>query len=406
MIFLNGTTETLELLTSSSADIDYQINWVDVIPATSATPGSSQGKITSATTTVITAAPLAGTSRQIKSIFIKNIHATTPNTISVSKDVSGTNYAISTDAIIQAGEIFVYEDGLGWSIQDLLVSTLTNDLHLGYQDWTSIADPAAPSSGLLRVYAKDVSGRMMPKWKGPSGVDTPFQPALFQNNWVVWNPGATSGAMIGSIQSVISAGVSVLPTTTNKFTSLRRSHFTAATGINLMNSLRSEAMFFRGAIAGMGGFFVFFRFGFATWTATNRLFVGLCVDTTALLTADPSTKFNTLGFAVDTGDTAISFMHNDASGAATKDPIAGQPALASNNVYDAFIYCRPNDNTVYYRLDNVSAGTTLIDTSTSTDLPVNTTMLTATAAIGSGATNAGAAVAAIGVNKIWIDSDF
>lgn len=406
MIFLNGTTETLELLTSSTSDIDYQINWVDVIPSTGATPGSSEGKITTATTTVIVAAPVAGTSRQIKSIFIKNIHATTPNTVSVSKEISGTNYSNSTNAILQPGEIFVYQDGLGWSIQDVLVSTLTNDLHLGYQDWADISDPLSPATGFLRVYAKNISGRMMPKWKGPSGFDTPFQPALFQNNWVVWNPGATSGTMIGSVQTAITAATAVLPTTTNKFTSLRRSHFTAATGINLMNSLRSEAMFFRGAIAGMGGFFVFFRFGFATWTATNRLFVGLCVDTTALLTADPSTKFNTLGFAVDTGDSAISFMHNDASGAATKDPIEGQPALASNNVYDAFIYCRSNDNTVYYRLDNVSSGTTIIEASTSTDLPVNTTMLIATAAIGSGATNAGAGVAAIGLNRMYIESDY
>jgi hypothetical protein len=38
----------------------------------------------------------------------------------------------------------------------------------------------------------------------------------------------------------------------------------------------------------------------------DRLFVGMCVDTTALLTADPS-KFNTLGFGVDAADIAISF---------------------------------------------------------------------------------------------------
>ncbi len=39
MFFLNATTETLELVTSATADIDYQINYVDVIPAVSATPG-------------------------------------------------------------------------------------------------------------------------------------------------------------------------------------------------------------------------------------------------------------------------------------------------------------------------------------------------------------------------------
>ena len=72
MIFLTATTQTLEIKTSSVADIDYQINYVDVVAATSATPGSNQGKITSATTTPALSAPAASTSRQIKSIFIRN----------------------------------------------------------------------------------------------------------------------------------------------------------------------------------------------------------------------------------------------------------------------------------------------------------------------------------------------
>jgi hypothetical protein len=39
-------------------------------------------------------------------------------------------------------------------------------------------------------------------------------------------------------------------------------------------------------------------------------------------------------------------LHNDSVGIATKDAIAGQPALSSNNAYDAYIFCRPNDTTV------------------------------------------------------------
>jgi hypothetical protein len=55
-----------------------------------------------------------------------------------------------------------------------------------YQDWQAIIDPVAPAAGDLRVYANQ-SGRMLPKWKGPSGLDTPFQPAFFGNNIVMWN---------------------------------------------------------------------------------------------------------------------------------------------------------------------------------------------------------------------------
>lgn len=406
MIFLTATTQTLEIKTTSAADIDYQINYVDVVAATSATPGSTQGKITSATTTLALSAPAASTSRQIKSIFIRNRHASLANTISVIKDISATEYLITGDVILQAGAVLVYESSTGWSLGTILQNNLTNPSISGYTDIAASTDPSAPAADVLRLYAKKISGRMVPKFKGPSGVDTPFQPAFFGNNIVIWNPGTTSGTMLGAVQTAIAAGASVLPTTTNKYTTLRRSVFTAATGINLMNSLRGEAMFFRGSVAGQGGFFFFCRFGFTTWTATNRLFVGMCVDTTALLTADPSSKLNLLGFGVGSADTDITFMHNDGSGTATKDTIAGQPALASNNVYDAFIFCKPNDSTVYYRLDDVSAGTTIIDSSTSSDLPVATTMLIPTCAIGSGPTNSGAGVAAIGLNRMYIETDF
>jgi hypothetical protein len=405
MIFLNTINETLELKTSSTADIDFQINYVDIIPASSATPGSNQGKSTIIGTIILLSAPSSTISRQIKSVFIRNRNTTTSNTVSIIKDVSGVEYLLTGDILLQAGATITYESNIGWSLGTILINTLTNDYHTAYQDWQAIIDPVAPAAGDLRVYAKPVSGRMLPKWKGPSGLDTPFQPAFFGNNIVMWNPGLTSGAMIGGVQAVITAGVSTLPSITSRYSSLRRSVFTSATGVNTMNSLRSEAAFFRGSTTGAGGFFFFCRFGFTTWTMGDRLFVGMCVDTTALLTADPSAKFNTLGFGVDAADIAISFMHNDSVGIATKDAIAGQPALSSNNAYDAYIFCRPNDTTVFYRLDDVTGGTTLIDTSTSVDLPISTTMLIATCGIGSGL-NATAGAAAIGLNRMYIESDY
>ena len=171
-----------------------------------------------------------------------------------------------------------------------------------------------------------------------------------------------------------------------------------------MNSYRSENMFSRGTGAGMGGFFFFARFGLNVWTPNNRFFVGLALDTTALLTANPSSKFNLLGFGVDQGDTEFSFIHNDGSGTAVKEPITGI-GLATYNAYDAYIYCKPGDTTAYYRLDDITAGVTLVDTSVTGDLPVNTTMLNAVCAIGSGS-NAGAAAASIGLNRMYIESDY
>jgi hypothetical protein len=90
---------------------------------------------------------------------------------------------------------------------------------------------------------------------------------------------------------------------------------------------------------------------------------------------------------------------------ATKVAIPGQPALATGNVYQAYIYCKPNDSTVYYRLDNLLTGAILVDTSTSSALPVNTTDLNAQAVMGNAA-NVVVGNATLAVNKIYIETNY
>lgn len=404
MILLKDTNSSLTIVTSSTADIDYSINWVD-ITTSGASASSSEGKITTATTTTIVAVPGSSTQRQIKSITISNIHASTSNTVTINKVISGTTYR-QIIVILQAQEIIHFMDGLGWgNPEPIVATTLTADVHTDYSDYQAISDPSAPSANVLRIYARNVSGRMLPKWKGPSGLDIISQPALFGNNIVMWNPGATSGVAYGTVTTAIAAGVVSLPTTTSQYTAMRKNTFTVATGVNLMNSVRTEAMFFRGASGTQGGFFFFCRFGTHVWTAGNRAFIGLSVDTTALLTANPSSKLNLIGFGIDSGDTAFTFMHNDGSGSAVRDAISGQPSLASNQGYDVFIFCKPVDSTVYWRINNINAGTLINEGSATSELPVNTTMMTAVAAIGSGS-NAGAAAAVLGLNRIYIETDY
>jgi hypothetical protein len=113
-----------------------------------------------------------------------------------------------------------------------------------------------------------------------------------------------------------------------------------------------------------------------------------------------------LGFGFDLADTAWTFMHNDAAGTCTKETISGQGTLATNNTgYDAYIWCAPNDSTVYYRLDRIDTGATLVDSSTSTDLPVNTTLLAAQCIMSNGTANIVAGDATIGINRIYVETD-
>jgi hypothetical protein len=115
-ITLDATTKVLELTTSSTANIDYALSYVDM--TTSAfTPADSQGTINTVSTTVIVAAPAASTQRGIKSISVFNRHATTANTVTVKKDVSGTEYCLFK-AVLSAGESLQWTDGGEWCVFD------------------------------------------------------------------------------------------------------------------------------------------------------------------------------------------------------------------------------------------------------------------------------------------------
>jgi len=111
MILLTATTHALELQTSSSSSTDWTCSYIDM-DASATTPGSAQGNVSSATTTTIAAAPAASTQRQIKHISVVNKN-TTAQTITVKKDVSGTEYTVFK-ATLSQHEQAQYVDGDGW----------------------------------------------------------------------------------------------------------------------------------------------------------------------------------------------------------------------------------------------------------------------------------------------------
>jgi len=103
MILLTSVNDTLEVITSSTANITYYVSYVD-ITTTTFTPGASQGTISSATTTPILSAPGSSTQRQVKYVSIVNTHATASNNITVLKDISATEYRITGTYTLAAGE--------------------------------------------------------------------------------------------------------------------------------------------------------------------------------------------------------------------------------------------------------------------------------------------------------------
>jgi hypothetical protein len=272
---------------------------------------------------------------------------------------------------------------------------------------TSEANVGVPAAGDLDIYSKSIAGRMMPKWKAPSGVDTPFQAALFQNAIYTWTPStATAGLWTGTAGRTPAGTYStLLPSATNFYTMMKRGNWVnvATTANQMVGPGSSEALFQRGGSAGQGGFFYVARFGLSAFTAGSRMFVGLSSSATTL-TGQPSAALNMVGFGLDASETALTFMHNDGTSTATKDVIAGQPALAANQGFDAYIYAKPNDTTIYWRLDNSSTEVTIASGSITTDLPVATTNMYAQAVAGNAALT-GVGSVGIGVSRIYVETD-
>lgn len=117
-MILSGTTDTLEITTTSSANTDVIVDYATMDDTTKeVTVGSQETAISSATTTAVCAAPGAGLSRKAKWISIANRHASTAQTVTLLKDVSTTDYTIDSFTLA-AGERASWTDSSGMTVFD------------------------------------------------------------------------------------------------------------------------------------------------------------------------------------------------------------------------------------------------------------------------------------------------
>jgi len=419
MIILKDTNSSLEVVSTGGVDgLKYSIEWVDITQS-SFSPNSSEGNITSATTTTVVSAPSSLTQRQIKKISIINVHASVTQTVQIQKDISGTNFPITTVYSLAPGEALNYEDGAGWSVATIPVGgVITNPLFDGYTDYQTISNPSLPASDTVRIYARNLSGRMLPKWMSPSGVDTFFQPAFFGNNIAMYlpNTGTTAGLNLNTPWAVgttighpqPSAGVYnqiKRTTSTNVVTTTNQL-------LGVSSIVSTAASFWRGNGALQGGFFFFTRFGIETLTAASpnatRLFAGLHSGTTNILASDSIPAISVIGLWHDTTDGAnvLNILVKDGT-TSQKVALNGSPTTPyqTGQAYDFYLFCRPNDSVIYYRLDNFNTGAILSEGSVSTNIPLNTAFMGPNVGMSNGTANLVASTVSIGINKIYCESD-
>jgi hypothetical protein len=248
---------------------------------------------------------------------------------------------------------------------------------------TGQATPAAPASNSLNLFAKDLGGRMMLRQQGPSGISTPLQPSFFQNNIVMINTSAsTSVGVIGN--SVTSVGTISYPTITQQY-GYMANFVSAATAAATAGTGNSAVLWQRGDASGSNGFFFNARLGFsdASYNESGastgtRVFVGLTNQTLAASVASDNPAGHYCGFfrrSVNGGATDTNWQFATKNNVTLSLTNTGL-VFSAEKVYDFYIFCPPQGSEIFWRIDNVTDGTTA-EGSTTTNIPGATVFMRA-----------------------------
>jgi hypothetical protein len=253
----------------------------------------------------------------------------------------------------------------------------------GVLEFATTSDPAT-TTGQLKVYAKEIAGRILPKWIGPSGVDTPFQAGLGFNRTSMILPagGTTATTFVGGFGTLFTNSVTTAanpaPATTNLLTSTRRATFsTAGTANSITYHRQNTLMVTRGNASGIGGFFYTIRFGTSATQTGNRVFVGLSDSIANPTNVDPTTSatIGRLGMAINANTGNWNFVNNVAGTAPTVTPLGASFPVNTTDLYELVMFAKPNDTVINYRVKNLSTGASVSSTTLTTNIPANTTYM-------------------------------
>lgn len=293
--------------------------------------------------------------------------------IQLRRDTSA-NWTTNNPTLAE-GEMGVVTDTYNYKIGDGVTPWNTLDYYqlspaLTALTFNNTTDPSTPAADTLVMYSKSVCGRSLPKFIGPSGISSPMQPGLFQNSvWLVQPNTTTSLSAIGGPVTSVGTISHITPASnTNGYcaniVSAATAGSTAGTGhgFNVYN-LSSDA-------SAAGGFFFVTRLwypdaNYGTGATGSRHFVGFTDQTMAVAVSADNPAGNRLGFTLSTNLSETNWMFTSKNGT-TETRVSTGMAFTVGKLYDFFIYARPGGTTVYWRIDNLTDGTTFEGEATTT----------------------------------------
>jgi len=116
MLLLTSTSDKIDLITGQAADIDVHASYVDWASAT-ATPGRKNTAISTATTTDVVAAPASSTTRNVKTLMVRNKDSADACDVTI-RHQDGANTVELFKCQMAAGEKLVWSEARGWVLYE------------------------------------------------------------------------------------------------------------------------------------------------------------------------------------------------------------------------------------------------------------------------------------------------
>jgi hypothetical protein len=253
--------------------------------------------------------------------------------------------------------------------------------------------PVTPPASNVKLFAKNLAGRILPGSVGPSGMDAALQPAVWRQKVARWNPpgNATTLPAVDGFNAPTALGTATARTvaTTNLMTRTRRlGYVSVATAAGFAGHFGASAQFTTGDGAGLGGVFYSCRFAVsdAATVAGARQFVGLSSSVVTPTNVEANTLTNSIGVAqLSTDATQLYLVYGGSTAQTaialgTNFPPAATAGITSGTLYDLTLFAPPNSNGVVgYRLERIGtafvAEGTLTPGTPGTQTPLSTTLL-------------------------------
>lgn len=124
MLLLASTADLLQIVTSAAVTVDVHASWVDLNGST-VTPGRTNTAISTAATTTVVGSPASSTYRTVKSLTVRNRHASTAQDVTLNH-TDGTTSVELIKVTLAAGECLHYHEAAGFWISDAFGRVKTN----------------------------------------------------------------------------------------------------------------------------------------------------------------------------------------------------------------------------------------------------------------------------------------